>query len=130
MIPFATVRAADRIRIQGLIAAQPSAARLRRPGGTNLEFAARLSEPRKAREMKQGGFDSGISSEALIALPTGSPKPEPAKEFLDFVDLDGVFRAATILTCTPLRGSDCYLLGLVARNSAPPGVAPVVAGTA
>lgn len=128
MIPFTSVRTAERRRIIAVIAAEPTPARLLRTvanGSARLELSVRASEPSKVREMRQGGFDPTIELECQIALPLASPRPEAEREFMEVADHSGEFRTYTIGTVKALRGLDCYLLGLKSRKNAPTGQRPV-----
>lgn len=121
MITFETVRRAERIRLENFIAAQPSAARFERTAanGGSITVRVRTSEPRKSREMRQGGFDPRVDTEAWLVLPINAKEPQPAKEFIAIVDLAGEFRMFDIVSSTALRGYSCYQLGLHSRSSAP-----------
>jgi hypothetical protein len=121
MIPFEQVRMAERSKLLGWISAQPSAASFRRSeaNGGPIDLVVRTTEPKKSREMKQGGFDPRIDTEAWVVLPLGTTAPIAAKEFLIITDLAGDRRSFEIISATALRGRDCWQLGLNSRGTRP-----------
>lgn len=130
MISFETVRRAERTRLENWISAQPSPARFQRSvaNGGPIVVTVRTTEPRKSREMKQGGFDPQVDTEAWLVLPIGAKEPQAAKEFIGIVDLAGAFRTYSIISVTALRGYSCFQLGLNSRSSVPAIVRPPVVG--
>ncbi len=122
-----TIRDAERTRLVNTINADPSAARFSPGGGlTAFDLNVRMSEPSKSREGRIGGFGLSVQMVALIAFPLGTARPEPARDFISIVDYSGEWLAYDLKSVEPLRGTDCYNLGLAARRTKPTGNAPVV----
>lgn len=119
MIPFPSVREADRRRIEIQILAQPSPARLVRSSGAVTVFNVLASEYARSREARLAGFDPLVDLTALVALPLGASAPTPEKDVLEVVDLAGQHKAYTITRVSVLRGLDCYRLDLRVRRNAP-----------
>jgi hypothetical protein len=121
MIPLSQQRAADRRRIEGLIAAQPAAARFR-----TLALQVRLlGEPEKTRALRAGGFDLAYTAQVLLALPPGTPPPEPERDLIDVEDFSGRTQTYALASSTALLGEGCFRLGLRVRNARPArGAAP------
>lgn len=129
--PLTTLRLAERRRTEAFIAALPCAARLHRSaanGGGSRLLPIRTAEPQKARDLRLGGLESTIDLEGHVALPLGSPAPQPQKEFFDVVDIAGEYRAYAIVTVQALRGVDCYRVTLRARKDAPTATRPTLPG--
>lgn len=122
-IPYDRVRAAKRRVIEAQIAARPAALRFRDRALTCLNTSTT-----KTRAMELGGFTANYTTTILVALPLGSPPPQPEKEYLDLTDRSGETRAFTISGVEPDEGLDCYTLFLRVRQTRPtrsaiPGVA-------
>lgn len=115
MIPFAAKRAAERIRLEALIASDPSPARFRTHSLNVLAL-----ESAKARELKIGGFGADWSGDCYVALPLSDQKPpESEKEDIEVTDYSGQTHRYRVRTVTPLKGLNCYRLALRPLSAKP-----------
>lgn len=120
MISLDAQRLAHQRQQRTWIAAWPSKCRyLRTQADLPIELDVRTSEPKKARELKQGGFQLAIDLEVQIVLPDTEPAPQPEKTRLEILDQGGEYKSYDVKLVTPLRGRGCYQLGLRSRNNVP-----------